>query len=286
MKNGLRLLGGLIGILLQSAYTPLLALEPYADFGVSGSSSGKLWQNDKSVGQMNSSHAELEMGVAVPIRRRLSWEGALYWDQWFFDLPKASILPTELQTVGISLQGNLRLHYRWMLQLAIEPEMSGDDSLSTKDATIPISVITTWKQGPQFMVFLAIEYLESEKEFDGGIGFIWKFARRWDLDVTGDITIHYYPHDTLTFYGFVGGDGGTYPITVTPQDRISQPKEVELDYDESRVGGGFEWELPAFDVNGEMGALLNRSFEFEDEEFDTYESYGGWFLSVSLTKSF
>lgn len=208
------------------------------------------------------------------------------------DADAGMTLPDTLQELSLSLGYRRELSPTWGLAAFARPGFYGDfEDLGGDAFNAPLLLLTSYRESAERTWFFGLNANAfSDNPVLPALGVRWRFAPSWTFDLG-------YPRTTVMWDGgdglkaglLLAAQGGNYRITENlgvPAPGVARLANTYVDYNEFRAGLRVEkaWS-EGFALEVELGALLEREFDFHDRDYEL-DGSGGFFGTVALRGRF
>jgi hypothetical protein len=262
--------------LAASACAGEFSHEAEASYNVSGGARTNLGRRNADVSEQNSDF-QYVLSYTLPDRPIVRF-GVAY-DRYYFSYTRPGLVPGVLQS--LSLVAGLDLQVSDVLiRIEAQPGFYGsNDGFDSRDFNVPILLGGSYLVSKDFQWIAGLRIdPNSNYPVMGGIGFRWKMADRWVLNLAPpNPRLEYKATDDVTLYA--GGQlvGSTFRVSKNFDGgrRFSRYSDAIVDYTEIRTGAGVSWKFNGKGtLNLELGYMAYRDFDYH-RVGDNFESKGG-----------
>ncbi len=201
-------------------------------------------------------------------------------------------LPETLQELSLSLGLRRELSANWGLSAFLRPGLYGDfEEIDGDSFNVPVLLLTSYRESAERTWFFGINANAfSDNPVLPAFGVRWQISPDWTFDLGYPRTTLFRVVDQSLRVGLVlSAQGGNYRITETlgvPAPGVRRLANTYLDYNEFR--GGFRMEKSvgsSFTLDAEVGALIEREFDFYDRDYEL-DGSGGFYATLALRGRF
>ena len=201
----------------------------------------------------------------------------LGYDRYDFAFSGPGFIPNVLHSLNLITGIDLKIG-DVLMRIEAQPGFYGSgDGFDSGDFNIPVILGASYLVSKDFQWIAGLSFNpNSDFPVMGGLGFRWKMAERWVLNVVPpNPRVEYKATDDLTLYA--GGQilSSTFRVNdISGNRRGSRYDNALVDYTEIRTGAGASWKVGKGTFDVELGYLAYRDFNYY-KVGDNFESKGG-----------
>lgn len=230
-------------------------------------------ERDGVIGSVELSHYEFDATISLPAPETWNFSTGFSWSRDELEFTGAVPLPEKLESFGLNFTVMKDLGEEigpgWSAMAILNPSFASDSGDFSGDSFSFLGIVAISKEmGPDLSWNLGVVTMtRGENKVLPMVGLHWSFAPDWSLDLGFPRTgITYQVTEALRVTTGATFHGGTYYIEDTP---LSEPRETYMEYQEIRFGLGAEYRFSQnLSIGIEGGAVLERKFDFYDENFE------------------
>jgi hypothetical protein len=247
---------------------------------------------DRDIGKVEALDSNFEVTGSYQANAGTIIRFGLEYQRNTYGLPYGSPLPDRLQAFHLALGSDLQLGEAWLVRVEAQPGFYGNDAgFLGRDFSCPLVAGGSYFVSADLQFVVGLSY-DPDRRYPvlPGIGFRWKFAADWVLNVVPPTPrIEYSMTKTLMLYAGADLRDDTYRMgrNFGREHGIPELDGAVLDYAEVRVGAGAQWKISsAITMEIESGCVVVDQFDYhrDDIRFRSTEAppYGG----ISLKAAF
>jgi hypothetical protein len=207
-----------------------------------------LHRADRELGDSDAFVAHASYVMALPDEGRWRWLVGADYRLLSFNVPKATPLPTTLQSAALAIGFQGSIGDRWQLRVEALPGVYGDLSeLGTDQVNVPLALEASYEVSDRLTVGgQVLVDARRESPVVGSLGITWKAAERWSFQLwLPRPQIEFHASRSWTIYAGASVNGGSFVVDEAFGTNRGEPglDGAALDYREIRVGGGLRWSL-------------------------------------------
>ena len=221
-------------------------------------------------------HLLYVLSYAVPDRPIIRF--GVGYDRYDFGFAGPGLIPGALQSLNLVAGIDLKIS-DVLIRIETQPGFYGDDQgFNSGNFNIPVLVGASYLVSKDFQ-WIAGVYFNANSSYPvmGGLGFRWKMADRWVLNlVPPNPRLEFKATDDLTLYA--GGQIITSSFRVNNNFGTGTAgknyRNALVDYTEVRAGAGASWKLGKGTLDLEVGYMAYRDFDYHKVD-DNYQTKSG-----------
>ena len=252
----------------QTRYFTVLESSYGFDADYERGGSGSVWEGYASAGVVIPWHDAPLPGANLG---QWQWRIGAAYQRFEFDHDSPLPLPDRLQSFSAILALELVVSEQIAALLDIRPGAYFEDDLSDQSFDCPVRLGLGYRMTNRFSVVALARYRGfADRQFFGGVGFVWKITDRLTFNAI-------YPEPRLTWRAnenlgiWLGAEwaGGTYRTDRDPaRGRVSGGL---VDYKDVRAAIGATWVNGPWKIEAAGGVSMEREWDFH-ETGDRYET--------------
>jgi hypothetical protein len=224
-----------------------------------------------------STHLLYVLSYAVPERPIIRF--GVGYDRYDFGFAGPGVIPGALQSLNLIAGIDLKIS-DVLIRIETQPGFYGDDQgFNSGNFNIPVLVGASYLVSKDFQ-WIAGVYFNANSSYPvmGGLGFRWKMADRWVLNLVPPTPrLEFKATDDLTLYA--GGQIITSSFRVNNNFGTGTAgknyRNALVDYTEVRAGTGASWKLGSKGtLDLEVGYMAYRDFDYH-KVGDNYQNKSG-----------
>lgn len=275
----------------QTAVAPRLPNKPFewrTEVSVAGRSD--LAEGTINHGELRHQSFRLEGVHTIPLGQNANYLVGGAWRRFEFSNSSAPI-PDSVDAVTLKLGYSRTLNRQWTLLTEIDPGLYSDmEDISGDDFNAPVGLRAAYAVSRELQWLFGVNVdLRSSNPVIGGVGVRWQFARDWTLNfIVPEPRVEYALLPNLRLSAGASLRGGSFRVAEDFGRRRgrAQLDNQDIDFREITAGIGARWELqPGITVNGTVGWMIDRRFEFDDRNL-LLNGDGAPILRLSLIGTF
>jgi Domain of unknown function (DUF6268) len=251
-------------------------------------------QGNAKLGSMDENSGLLNYVVSPEIREGLLFRGGVEMERYSFGLPDAAPLPNTLQAVSAIIGIDMQVADSLLMRVEVQPGIYGAYSNIKSDAfNAPAIIGGSYLMNKDIQWFFGISInIDRQYPVLPGAGVRWKFADDWTLYfLLPKPRLEYDINKKLQVY--LGADflGGTFQTSDDFGNSHGKGHQnlngTPVDYTEFRFGPGVSWKvLPAITVEGEIGCMAYRDFNFYRAHTDMHNNEPAPYAQLAVHGNF
>lgn len=265
-------------VALLSASLPAAEISQNLEANYNASTGARTNLNGTRNGDVSAQNTHFKYVFSYAVPERPIVRVGLGYERYDFGYTGPGLIPSVLQSLNLVTGIDLKI---WDILMRIEAQpgfYGSNDGFNSGDFNMPVIFGASYLTSKDFQWIAGLSFDPNrENPVWGGIGFRWKMADRWVLNVTPpNPRIEYKATDDLTLYA--GGQIASSTFRVNDNTGVRRGRSFNgaiVDFMEIRTGAGATLKLGgkgSFDL--ELGYMAYRDFDYH-KVGDNFETKSG-----------